>query len=188
VAEPPDELLLEGLRRGDGAAFAGAYQRHSSEIFRFLRRLCGRRELAEDLFQETWIRLARHGRTLRADTNLRAWLFTVARNLFRSHARWAILDAATTAMPAGWWYLPAPGPRPDDDAVARDTVSRLATAVERLPVSQREVLLLVVDQDLPIDDVARILGLTHEAVRQRLHRAREQLARTLEGTTKGTTK
>jgi RNA polymerase sigma factor (sigma-70 family) len=181
VAEPPDELLLEGLRRGESAAFADLYERHRLAVFRFLMRLCGQRQLAEDLFQETWIRLARHARTLRPDTNLRAWLFTVARNLFRSHARWTVLDRKATAALARWWYVAPPGTRPDDAARATDTASRLAAAVEGLPVTLREVLLLVVDQELPMEDVARILGLTSEAVRQRLHRARGQLARALDG-------
>src|SRR5262245_34754552 len=83
--ERSDPDLLARLRRGDGDAFDAVYAAHREGLFRFLARLCGRVELAEDLFQETWMRLARHAHALRDGTNLGAWLYTVARNLHRSH-------------------------------------------------------------------------------------------------------
>ena len=171
--------LLARLRAGDAAAFSAVYELHAAPIFRFLARLCGRRELAEDLFQETWLRLARHARTLRADTELGAWLYTVARNLVRSHARAALVDAAGVAALARWWYREAPGAAPDDAAVAADAVGRLERAVARLPLAGREVLLLVAAEGLAVDEAARLLGITPAAARQRLHRARAELARSL---------
>jgi RNA polymerase sigma-70 factor (ECF subfamily) len=171
--------LLARLRAGEGAAFTEAYELHAAPIFRFLVRLSGRRELAEDLFQETWIRLARHARTLRADTDLRAWLYAVARNLVRSHARWAVVDAARTAELARWWYLEAPAEAPHEAAVGADAARRLERALARLPLAAREVLVLVAAEGLPVEEAARALGITPEAARQRLHRARAALARSL---------
>jgi RNA polymerase sigma-70 factor (ECF subfamily) len=172
-----DDLdLVARLRAGDPAAFTAAYDGHADAIFRFLSRLCGGRAHAEDLFQETWMRLARHARTLRPDTNLRAWLYTVARNLARSHARWAGLDASSVAAVARWWYLPQPGATPHDAAVASDAAARLQRAMERLPAAGREILLLVAGEGLAVDEAARILELSPEAARQRLHRARGVLA------------
>jgi RNA polymerase sigma-70 factor (ECF subfamily) len=178
--DAPQELLAR-LRAGDGAAFTAAYEHHGPPIYRFLLRLCGRADLAEDLFQETWIRLARHARTLRPDTELRAWLYAVARNLARSHARWSVVDAASVRALAGWWYLGAPrseGP-PHEAAVAAQAARRLEEALARLPASGREVLLLVAGEGLPVDEAARALGITPEAARQRLHRARAELLRHL---------
>ena len=171
--------LLERLRAGDAAAFRAVYEQHGASIFRFLTRLCGRRELAEDLFQETWIRFARHARTLRPDTRPRAWLYTVARNLVRSHARWALVDAAGVAALASWWYLEAPSAAPHEAAVGADAGRRLERALGRLPIAGREVLLLVAAEGLAVDEAARVLGITPEAARQRLHRARAELARCL---------
>jgi RNA polymerase sigma factor (sigma-70 family) len=179
VGEDASSELLARLRAGDSAAFSTAYERHAGPIFRFLVRLCGRRELAEDIFQETWLRLARHARTLRADTELRAWLYTVARNLVRSHARAAVVDAAGVAALARWWYRAASSAGPDEVAVAADAAGRLELALSRLPLSAREVLLLVAAEGLAVDEAARILGITPEAARQRLHRARAELTRSL---------
>jgi RNA polymerase sigma factor (sigma-70 family) len=158
-----------------------AYEHHAEPILRFLVRLCGRRDLAEDLFQETWIRLARHARRLDEGTNLRAWLYAVARNLFRDHARWAVLDAASLATLGAWWYLDtSAGPgAPDEAALAADLARRLERAFGRLPVTAREILLLVAAEGLAVDEAARILELAPEAARQRLHRARAELARAL---------
>jgi RNA polymerase sigma-70 factor (ECF subfamily) len=173
--------LVARLRAGDAAAFSEAYDRHAAAIFRFLHRLCGRRELAEDLFQETWLRLARHARALRPDTELRAWLYAVARNLARSHARFALVDAAAVAALARWWYLvpPTQAAAPEAAAVAADAAARLERAVARLPAAQREILLLVAGEGLGADEAARVLGLRPEAARQRLHRARAELAKSL---------
>ena len=77
--------LLDGLRRGDAAAFDRVYARYRDRIYRFLRRLTGGdRPLADDLFQETFLKLARHAFRLRDDTDLAAWLYTVARNEYRA--------------------------------------------------------------------------------------------------------
>jgi RNA polymerase sigma-70 factor, ECF subfamily len=177
--DAPSTELIARLRAGDASAFSEAYAAHAPAIFRFLRRMCGSSALAEDLFQETWLRLARHGRGLRPDTELRAWLYTVARNLARSQARFALADAAGVAALARWWYLDAPVAAPDETAVAADVGARLARAMSRLPIAGREVLSLVAGEGLSVDEAARVLAITPEAARQRLHRARAELARHL---------
>ncbi|HVX97842.1 MAG TPA: RNA polymerase sigma factor [Polyangia bacterium] len=183
IADAPDPSaeadLVAGLRSGDSAAFTAVYDRHAPTMFRFLVRLCGRRDLAEDLFQELWMRVARHGRRLRPDTRLGPWLYTVARNLVRSHARWSVGDAAGLAALASWWYLEAPASAPLEAVLAADAARRLEAGIARLPASGREVLLLVVVEGLSVDDAARVLKLTSEAARQRLHRARAELLRCL---------
>ena len=87
-----ERAIVEGLRRGDRAAFDAAYALHRARIYGFLLRLSGRRDVADDLFQEVWTKLAQHAPRLREDTVLSAWLFTVARNAHTSHRRWNMLD------------------------------------------------------------------------------------------------
>jgi RNA polymerase sigma factor (sigma-70 family) len=176
---------MERLRRGDGAAFDSVYARHKDEVWRFLMRLGGRRELAEDLFQETWLRLARHARQLAPDTNLRAWLYAVARNLHRSHVRWALLDERARTALARWWYLDQAPLRADARADAAGALGRLRSAFDALPAAHREVLVLAVDEDLSSVDVAKVLSLSHDAARQRLSRARAALAAALEAPAAG---
>src|SRR5687768_6816745 len=87
-----DREIVDALRRGEEAAFDRAFDRYRPRIFGFLARLSGRKDVAEDLLQETFLRLAAKATALREDTDLRAWLFAVARNLFISHRRSLIVD------------------------------------------------------------------------------------------------
>ncbi len=170
-----DESLLVGrLRRGDGRALAEVYARYHERIWSFLLRLSGRQHLAEDLFQETWLAVTRGARRLRDDTDLRAWLFTVARNRHRSYRRWAVLDIARVLeLGSG---PPQHALAPDQDAEARAEAARAEAAFAQLSDAHREVLLLVVGEGLDATQTGAVLGLSPEAVRQRLRRARMKLA------------
>lgn len=166
--------LVERLRRGDGRALADLYARYHERIWSFLLRLSGRRHLAEDLFQETWLAVARGAARLRVDTDLRAWLFTVARNRHRSYRRWAVLDIARLLELGS---LPAQQAlAPDREVEVRTTAARAEAAFAELTDAHREVLLLVVGEELDATQAGAVLGLSPEAVRQRLRRARIELA------------
>jgi RNA polymerase sigma-70 factor, ECF subfamily len=170
--------LVAALRRGEAAAFDEVYLRYRERIFRFLCRMSGRRDVAEDLFQETFLQLARHAPRLDEDSDLGAWLYTVARNRLRSHRRWAALDVlGRRALPEsdqdGQQGRGGEGGLAADAALA---VSELERALAALPPERREVLVLLGVEGLPPEQVARILGISGEALRQRLARARAELA------------
>src|SRR5437899_9441374 len=78
--------LVERLRQRDADAFDEVYAAFNTRLFTFLVRLSRRRDVAEDLLEETWLRLVKHAQRLRADTRLGPWLFTVARHLHVSFA------------------------------------------------------------------------------------------------------
>jgi RNA polymerase sigma-70 factor (ECF subfamily) len=170
--------LLEGIRRGDARSFAHAYEEWRPRLHSFLFRLLRRGELAEEVLQETWLRLATHAPTLSEDTRLGAWLFTVARNLATSHHRFQALAEAARAL-----FDAEPeedtAPSPFDDASGRQEAQRLERALATLPVIHREVLLLVGVEGLAHDEAAKILGLRPEALRKRLSRARSALLQAL---------
>src|SRR5262252_10671586 len=84
--------LVERLRQSDAAAFDAVYAAFNTRLFTFLLRLSRHRDVAEDLLEETWLRLVKHARRLRADTSLGPWLFTVARNLHVSFVRSRVLE------------------------------------------------------------------------------------------------
>jgi RNA polymerase sigma-70 factor (ECF subfamily) len=172
--EPPSEAeLVRRLRQGEAAAFDEAYARFHAPLYAFLARLLGRRDLAEDLAQETWIRLATHASGLRPDTRLGAWLYTVARNLTLSFRRWSAFTGRRLAI---LHRRPVEGgDSPFDLASASETHRRLEAALASLPEKYREVLLLVGVQGLPREDAAAILGLRPDALRQRLLRARAMI-------------
>jgi RNA polymerase sigma factor (sigma-70 family) len=169
---------VEGLRRGDPAAFDAVFAAYRRRLYGYLVRMTRSRDVAEDLLQETFLRLAQHAKLLAADTRLGAWLFTVAHRLFVSWTR----ARAVRAQLAG--DLPAREPagteRSPLEAIA-DSQAQLALerAFAALPAAHREVALLVGVEGLAPAEVAEILGLRPDAVRQRLARARAHLAELL---------
>ncbi|HET9452280.1 MAG TPA: RNA polymerase sigma factor [Aggregicoccus sp.] len=175
-----EQALVAALRRGEAAAFDAAYARWRAPLYGFLARLSGRREVAEDLLQETWMRVALHAHRLTPDTELGAWLFTLARNLFRSHRRWNVVDTALREAVAR--ALPQRrGPHtPFELAAAGQLERRLEHALVALPLRYREPLLLVAVQQLSPAQAAQVLGLKPEALRQRLSRARGMLEQRLQ--------
>lgn len=170
-----DANLLKRLRAGDEQAFALAYEQYRPRIFSFLVRLSGQRSLAEDMLQETFVRLAVHAPRLRGDTQLGAWLYRVARNLFVSHKRWQLLDAgklAETRLYASLRPLPV---TPFAVSAANETQRRLEQSLASLRLRYREVLVLVLVEGLSQEEAAAVIGVTPAALRQRLKRGRDKL-------------
>jgi RNA polymerase sigma-70 factor (ECF subfamily) len=179
--EAPDRELVDRLRRGDAAAFDCVYSTYHPRLFSFLLRLSGRRDTAEDLAQETWLKLAKAAPGLREDTTLAPFLFTVARNAFMSHRRWAMLDLSrivTFGLDA--MSSATSEATPETHHERARAIALLEAALQSLPVAAREVLLLVGVEGMEQEEVAKVLGLSYDALRQRLSRARAQLAESME--------
>ncbi len=172
--------LVERLRQGDADAFDDVYAAFNTRLFTFLVRLSRRRDVAEDLLEETWLRLVKHARRLRADTRLGPWLFTVARNLHASHNRSRMLEDSAAASLIALWPYSLERSSPFEAAAASELERRIERALAAMPAASREVLLLVGVAGLDHSDAADIYGITPGAFRQRLHRARETLAKVLE--------
>ena len=183
VVNPASELaLLERLRAGEPAAFEEVHAGFNTRLFNFLARLARNRDVAEDLLEETWLRLVAHSRKLRSDTDLARWLFTVARNLFVSYCRSRMLESGYAIDQIGLWPLGTPRASPFEETAASEMEERLESALASVPATYREVLLLVGVEGLSPQDAAAVCGVTPETLRQRLHRARTMLAKRLEST------
>lgn len=128
--------------------FDRVFAQHHRSLYGFLVRMTGRAEVAEELLQETFVRYARHRDRLPADANLRAWLFTVARNLYRSHRRWAWLDGQRLAELAARAVGVDPGPTPSEVLAATQTQRAVEGALAAMPDTLREVAVLVWTQHL----------------------------------------
>jgi len=174
MPESRDEEALTLLRQRDARGFDLAYARYAPRIFGFLVRLSRSRPLAEDLFQHTFLKLAEVGPALRVDSDLRAWLFSVARNAFYSHARSRGVEARLDfELLAGPSVLDV---GPDAGLALR----ALEQALLRLGREDRALLLLVAVEGLSHAEVASVLGVEQVSVRKRVSRARERLARVLD--------
>jgi RNA polymerase sigma-70 factor, ECF subfamily len=167
--------LIVRLRAGDPAAFDEIYRQVNPRILSFLCRMARSRTVAEDLTEETWTRLAAAAKRLHPDTRLVPWLFTVARNLYVSFCRSRAREQAYTADLIFLW--PGELPRtPFDLAALSEFEERLEAALNELPPAHREALLLAGVEGMSAADGAAVCGISSEAFRQRLSRARGQLA------------
>jgi RNA polymerase sigma-70 factor (ECF subfamily) len=171
--------LVSGLQQGDTAAFDAVYEAFQAPLFTFLLRLTRRRDVAEDLLEETWLRFVKHARRLRPDTRLAAWLFTVARHLHVSYVRSRVLEDTAAASLIALWPFSVARASPFEAAAANELERRIERALASMPTTSREVLLLVGVAGLDQADAADVCGITPEALRQRLSRARAMLARAL---------
>lgn len=170
--EPTDEELMAALCGGDRRAFEKIYMRHKTMMLNYFLRVTGSRDLAEDLFQELFLRVFRAGSGYEPRQPFRVWLFTLARNLLRD--RWRQLKRAP-AWDDSDAELPDPGPGPDTLVGRQQDADRLRRALLQLPPALREVLVLSRYHGLSFAEIAPIVSCTEGAARVRAFRALERL-------------
>jgi RNA polymerase sigma-70 factor (ECF subfamily) len=170
---------------GDAVAFKMLMDRHARKLYNFLIRSSGRRDLAEDLLQEVFLRVVRRAETFKGQAKFTTWMYTIARNLIidnarrERHRRTVALDAPAFGDDAqGETRLdrtPDLGPTPDRGAAdARFTV-RLQSALNELPEEQREVFLLREVEGLKFREIAEMLELPPNTIKSRMRYALEAL-------------
>jgi RNA polymerase sigma-70 factor (ECF subfamily) len=174
--------LVAGLRERDPAAFEAVHDAFNTRLYNFLARLANSRDVAEDLLEETWLRLVSHAGRLHPDTCLGPWLFTVARNLHVSYRRARAIEDSGDPEATGLWSRGAPLPSPLEAAEASEMERRIAAAMAALPAIYREALLLVGIEGLSPSAAASVCGVSAPAMRQRLSRARVLVDRHLTAT------
>ena len=178
ASRPIGVELVERLRAGDAAAFEQVYGAYHVRLHAFLLRLTRDRALARDLAQETWLRLAANARRLVPDSDPGAWLFAVARNLYLSRRRWALLDQARRLQLSFQLSFRARDERatsPLEHACGDQLQRALERALATLALPEREVMLLVCMEGFAPHEVAVMLGIRASAVRKRLSRARARV-------------
>ncbi len=182
-----ESAWLAQLQQGERQAFARIYERYRVRIYSFLLRLCGRRDQADDLLQDTFVQLARHAPRLRAETQLGPWLYTVARNRYLSQRRTAM---SRLAQLRDFFFGHNPGALqlasgPQHSASERQEITQLEAALQHLSPPLREVILLVAVEELDQNQAAEVLRLQPAALRKRLERARAQLQSILSQSERG---
>ena len=171
--------LVTRLKAGDPAAFDELHAAFNVRLFTFLVRLSRSRDVAEELVEETWLRLVSHAGKLGADVHLGPWLFTVARNLYVSYCRSRLVEESHAPALMSLWPTGTPRVSPFEATAANETERRIEAAIAALPASYREVLLLVGVEGLTPAEAALVCGVSPEALRQRLSRARALLEQRL---------
>lgn len=177
--EDPDAELVERWQAGDESAFEALVRRHEQRVFRLLLRMMGSREEAEDVSQETFLSLYRHGRRFRRESRFSTFVYRVAanaalnrrRSLGRSRNRvnkLAERQAAGDDLPHS--------PRDPEDAVAGVELSdHVRDALQKLSPSLRMPVVLYDIEGLAYSEIAKVLGVAEGTVKSRIHRARQAL-------------
>jgi RNA polymerase sigma-70 factor (ECF subfamily) len=176
-AAASDDTLLAAARAGDRQALEALLERHQAQVYRFGMKMCRDPEDAKDVLQETLLAMARGVRTFRGASSLSTWLYTIARSAcIKKHRRSKFapeeevsLETTATAEAKG---LAAPARSADEVLAGKQVERALEQAIAALEPMYREVLLLRDVEGLTAPEVAEVLGVTPEAVKSRLHRAR----------------
>jgi RNA polymerase sigma-70 factor (ECF subfamily) len=164
-----DEELMAGVARGEARALGSLVERHGARLHAHLARMTGSIDDADDLLQETWVRVARSARTYEPGRAVRPWLFGVATNLARDLGRRRAVRARAVLAP------------PDPPGAAAMERIALRERVARLPERLRQVVLLRFYEDLGEAEMAEALGIPRGTVKSRLHGAIRALRQGWEG-------
>ncbi|HEX4612049.1 MAG TPA: RNA polymerase sigma factor [Urbifossiella sp.] len=181
-----DEQLLARLRAGDRSIFGTLVRRYERELFGYLRRYVGDDDLADDVFQNTFIAVFRKIGQYEPGRAARPWLYAIATNqaidALRKRTRQGdrSADARTAPDEEGeprplFELVPAPGPGPGETADRAEQAELVRAAVDRLPDLLRQVVVLAYFQGLKYKDIADALGIPVGTVKSRLHAATTKL-------------
>jgi RNA polymerase sigma-70 factor (ECF subfamily) len=178
-SEMSDEALLAACAVGDPAALGALFDRHQLAVSRFTSRLAGVHSAdLDDLVSATFLEAARAARAFRGGSSVRTWIFGIAVNIARHHARGsarrrAFLAAYADVPPAAF------APRPDEMVERQQLIERLDRVLRGLPAELRVAFVMCDLEEVTCSEAARALGLRQGTVWKRLHRARKLLGSAL---------
>lgn len=177
---PPenDSADMLALQRGEDLALNRLMNRWQRPLRSFLHRWTRHEQDASDLAQQTFVRIYQHRKRFRPGARFSTWMFQIALNLARDHARYArrhpVAPLETAPEPSG-------ETTPGTEATDAERAGAVRSAIAGLPVDLREVVLLAEYEDKSHAEIAVIVGASAKAVESRLSRARGQLRKTLAG-------
>ena len=173
TAETETAKIARGLRERDMQLVADLVERCQHRLVRYLLFLTGRREYAEDLAQETWVRVLQRGSQYNGRQRFDVWLFAIARNLAIDYLRKKRKAVQTASLPDDRdeiLLVSSSGPSPFEAAARSEDAIRLAGQLQILSPLYREALLLRFQEDLSLAEIAQVLGAPVTTVTSRIYR------------------
>ena len=181
-----DEALMVRYQRGDREAFTELVRRYERPIYNFILRQVRHPTVAEDVAQDTFLRLVQNASEFKHEARFSTWLYTIARNLCIDHLRKMSLrrhpsldqpsGADADSRPLGEGVADEhPRASAERGAIASEVGASIVKAVEQLPEDQREVYLLREIANLPFKDIAAITGVAENTVKSRMRYALDRL-------------
>jgi RNA polymerase sigma-70 factor (ECF subfamily) len=187
AADASDEDLIVRARRGDGAAaFESLVHRYEHDLFRYLRRYLGNAEMAEDVFQLTFLQVHLNRAGFEHGRRFRPWLYAIATNQAidaqrrnRRHRMVSLDQPIGDDADSGSFrqLIAGESQSAEESSEDRETAEWVRAAVDALPSPQKTVLLLVYHEGLKYREAADTLGLPVGTVKSRLHAAIRSLTR-----------
>jgi len=184
LTQEADEDLMVRYQQGEVRAFEILLGRHRKSVFNFILRYVGDKETAEDLLQETFMRVIKGADAYKRQAKFTTWLYTIARNLCvdqtrrRKHRKHASLDAPMAADDDSGTLLdvlPSSEMASDRKTVNKQLYQRLQGAIGALSEEQREVFLMREFLDMPFKQIADVVGVPENTVKSRMRYALEKL-------------
>jgi RNA polymerase sigma-70 factor, ECF subfamily len=174
-----------GLQRRDPDLIDHLIEKYSHRLLRYLLYLTGRREMAEDFFQETWIRVLERGRQYDRRYEFGTWLFTIARNLVIDNLRskrLVSLDSLADRDDSASSDIPATGqPSAFDARVQREQNEKISTAMQHIAAEYREALVLRFQEGMSLAEITIVTGAPLGTVKSRIYRGLSALEPWLKG-------
>ncbi len=167
---PDDRSLIEAFQAGDEFAFVALYNRYKAPVFAFCVKMLLDRAAAEDVLQETFVRVYENRERLTRPGSFKAWLFTIARNQCLNQLR-----SSGRQVPLGEAEPVAAGGTPFSQLLKSEQVALVNAYLARLSPEYREVLVLREYQDLSYEEIAAVTRNTVSSVKSRLFKARRKL-------------
>ena len=179
TAEPTDEDLMLAYAHGDARAFESLYARHRGPLYRFVLRGLSQRALADECFQEVWSRVVVARERYRPEAKFGTWLYQIAHNLLIDQYRRTRPEVSASQDDDGEGAMrefpDEDHQQPERQLSEFEERRRLQLALEELPADQRLAIQLRLEQELPLDEIARITGVGRETVKSRLRYALDKL-------------
>jgi RNA polymerase sigma-70 factor, ECF subfamily len=177
MAEENTEIA-RGLRRRDPELLDRLIEKYQHRLLRYLISLTGQRELAEDFFQETWVRVLERGRQYDGRHAFSTWLFTIARNLVFDHLRRKrplSLDSLDDRndfpdAPASFDIPARAQPSAFDAAVQREQNEQISAGMQHIASEYRETLVLRFQEGMSLEEIANVTGAPLGTIKSRIYR------------------
>ena len=169
-----NDAIARGLKRQDPELMDRLIETYQHRLMRYLMFLTGKREVAEDLFQEVWIRVLRRGSQYNGKARFDTWIFTIARNLVidlsRKRTMASLDEMRETGEDERPFEITQEGPSPLQQFQFREDAAELATVMSTLEPNYREVLTLRFHEEMSLEEIAGVTRAPLSTVKSRLYR------------------
>jgi len=173
-------------RDGDAAAFEQLYARHKGGLYRFMLRGCESKAVAEELFQDVWMRVIDARKRYETHAKFTTWLYRIAHNRlvdhYRRQGKWKPHEADGDDAEAIDCAMGDAGLQPENRTELNRLMQRLLDCLAQLPPPQRQVFLLREEAGLALEAIAESIGSNKEAVKSRMRYAIRKLRQCMGGT------